>query len=219
MAKADSVFFIILAWSVVSTTLLAWQFRRNAELERQAADAMRRGRRPNAKGEGVREFRNDPQQMHRVHLEKRKTRTSSGFPFERSLDAFTRSSEFYLSLAASPSGDGDGDGAPPRLEWSEATWKTLAGRWDRAATFADLLDLSTPLRGDARPDVGALPTKLILHCVPKAASTTLRNACKRNMAKHCGEVHRSNNGTGALSRCSRRRSARGADVSSFFRPS
>jgi hypothetical protein len=103
------------------------------------------------------------------------------FPFTRSLISFDSSDTFYLYIVQSTL-----DESSPSLEWSEVPWKQLVHNWTPTTTFSDLTHLSTPLHQDGPSSTrGSLPKKLVIHCLPKTASTTLRNACKRLIINNC----------------------------------
>mmetsp|Transcript_10940 Transcript_10940/g.23394 ORF Transcript_10940/g.23394 Transcript_10940/m.23394 type:complete len:519 (+) Transcript_10940:126-1682(+) len=133
--------------------------------------------------------------------------TVNQFPFTRSLERFKRSESFYLYIverphASSDSANGDGtnnnnnnassDAAAAPLQWSEVRWKDLVDHWGRQTTFTDLLGMATPLHDDGRTKLKdgevAMQKKMILHCLPKAASTTLRRACYAHQKEHCSAI-------------------------------
>lgn len=132
--------------------------------------------------------------MHEKQDRRKISTTVNQFPFTRSLERFKRSERFFVyvvQLNSTSSSGGGADLSPPSpLEWSEVRWKDLVVNWGRNTTFSDLLKMSTPLHNDGKTGSGegAMQKKLILHCIPKAASTTLRRACYRNQKESCEAI-------------------------------
>ncbi|KAL3786057.1 hypothetical protein HJC23_003905 [Cyclotella cryptica] len=119
---------------------------------------------------------------------------SNEFPFTRSLKTFDTSNTFYLYIVQSTSSDESSS-----LEWNEVPWKQLVHNWNPSTTFDDLIYFGSaiqppPTTTNNNNDIPSssastsLTKKLVLHCLPKTASTTLRDACKRLIAKKCPEV-------------------------------
>jgi len=114
------------------------------------------------------------------------------FPFTRNMETFVRSQGFYLYVVRLSPTNTDSDASRPSspLQWSEVRWKELVVNWGRTTTFSDLLQMSTPLQDNKRRKSGEgdMQKKLILHCLPKAASTTLRRACYKNQKESCEAI-------------------------------
>ncbi|KAL7542046.1 hypothetical protein ACHAXR_011460 [Thalassiosira sp. AJA248-18] len=116
------------------------------------------------------------------------------FPFTRSLENFRRSNSFFLYVVHGTSSSGNGADAnlspSSPLEWSEIRWGDLVENWGRNTTFDNLLQVSTSLKQDRRAnsDEVTMQKKLVLHCLPKAASTTLRRACYNNLKENCKAI-------------------------------
>ncbi|KAL7550897.1 hypothetical protein ACHAWF_014101 [Thalassiosira exigua] len=110
------------------------------------------------------------------------------FPFVRSLENFRRSNSFYIYIVNSHSVS---PGQQSLLEWREVAWKKLVEGWGRDTTFDGLREMAAPVKRRARVKAGKpgefMRKKLVLHCLPKTASTTLRRACYRNMVDECSD--------------------------------
>jgi hypothetical protein len=109
------------------------------------------------------------------------------FPFTRSLKTFDSSDNFYIYTVNAASSD---DAAA--LQWSEVPWKELVHKWNPSTTFDELIDFGSELQQQqadtASSSSSTIPKKMVIHCLPKTASTTLRDACKRLMDKKCPGV-------------------------------
>ena len=216
MAKMDLIFSFILIWCIASTSLLIWQFQSNTELQQQLSANRKINRMEKVKNftgrmpkdnkkmhhsrikdqEHLTEIKHKQQHnnMHEKQDRRKISTTVNQFPFTRSLERFKRSESFFLyvvQLSSTSSSGGGADLSPPSpLEWSEVRWKDLVVNWGRNTTFSDLLEMSTPLHNDGKTGSGegAMQKKLILHCIPKAASTTLRRACYKNQKESCEAI-------------------------------
>ena len=147
--------------------------------------------------------RREMEKMHTYHLRNNVPLLANQFPFTRSLDTFKRSSQFYVYVVHSTTTSGDDTNADQTntspLEWSEVRWKELVINWGRQTSFDDLLSMTTILHENTKKGTkksnnalsnneGIMKKKLILHCLPKSASTTLRRACYKNMKDNCPEI-------------------------------
>lgn len=216
MGKIDAIFLAILLWCIVSTALLVRQTQSNTELQRQLTaniqlekvKVAKETRKAKRESLGAK-YRDDENLMGRVPKDKNKVHskvamTSDQFPFTRSLEQFGRSANFFIYVvqSTSPPASGSGGGgsglsistSSSPLEWSEVRWKDLVLNWERNTTYENLLQMSTSLAdnegetGSALSAAGAIPKKIVLHCLPKAASTTLRRACYEHMKRKCDAI-------------------------------
>ena len=139
-----------------------------------------------------REQRLAEQKLHEKQLQQNIPMVADQFPFTRSLETFVRSKSFYIYVVHSSSSPGDGSDATTPLEWHEVGYKDLVQNWGRNTTFDDLLDMSITLHDNNNKKQstteGIMKRKLILHCLPKAASTTLRRACYKNQKDDCPAI-------------------------------
>jgi hypothetical protein len=106
-------------------------------------------------------------------------------PLTRSLETFEEPSGFLIYVVHIPSESGN----PSPLEWREVRWGDLAAYWGRDTSFDDILQMSTELNNElgikSASMKGVMKKKLILHCLPKTASTTLREACVVETSRKC----------------------------------
>ena len=116
------------------------------------------------------------------------------FPLiQSSLEPFEESSNsFYIYIVHSKSASGP-------LKWNVVQWGDLSTRWGPSTSFTDLLQISTNLHDDDDDDdddddehglqsastLSVTKKKLVLHCLPKTASTTLREACRHEFRSKC----------------------------------
>lgn len=109
----------------------------------------------------------------------------------RSLETFEEPSGFFIYVVHITSTSGSGKQVSP-LEWREVRWGELAANWGRDTSFDDILQMSTELNHElgikSASMVGVMKKKLILHCLPKTASTTLREACVLETGRMCEEL-------------------------------
>lgn len=211
MSKINLMFSLILIWGIATTMLLVKEFQNNTTLQRQISENKKQFRvtRKVQKQEQEKQKKKFDDKIKELHSQKgRKGKTqkkqdnrqvsmvTNRFPFTRSLENFKTSNSFFLYVvkSTSPLGDIDADASSSPLEWSEVRWKDLVVNWGRDTTFDDLLQMSTLLdssHADKRKSASvevAMPKKLILHCLPKAASTTIRRACYKHMKDHCEAI-------------------------------
>ena len=209
MKWIDMIFILILVWTVISTTLLIQQFNNNHILQQKLKDTKQHqhkrhksSRRMNL----VNKFNNKIQQDDAARLEKVQRReeqkkiheyqlrsnipmSANQFPFTRSIERFTRSSQFFIYVVNKNQLD---DSLP--LQWSEVRWKELVLNWNQETTFDTLLGMTTPLHDKKNiklpsfEEEGIMSKKFVLHCLPKAASTTLRRACYAHQKESCPEI-------------------------------
>jgi len=110
------------------------------------------------------------------------------FPLTRSLETFEEPSGFFIYVVHIASTSGSGKPVSP-LEWREVRWGDLAANWGRDTSFDDILQMSTELNNElgikSAQMKGVMKKKLILHCLPKTASTTLREACVLETGRKC----------------------------------
>ncbi|KAL7541423.1 hypothetical protein ACHAXR_010910 [Thalassiosira sp. AJA248-18] len=230
----DKIFYFILLWSIISTTLLVHQFQGNTELQRQLSTKQEKehtnlkkaqrmskleakfrdsknlmGKKPRRNIMNQKRIKEDdhrPQLInkdhHAVHKKQDHNKTSMAantmfyrkFPFTRSLENFRRDKSFFLYVVHGTSSSHSGGDANPSpsspLEWSEIRWGDLVQNWRRNTTFDNLLQVSTSLKQHRRAnsDEVTMQKKLVLHCLPKAASTTLRKACYKNIRDDCKDL-------------------------------
>ena len=118
------------------------------------------------------------------------TMPNDPFPFTRSFTTFKNSATLFIYIANTIV-----TSSSPLLEWSEVRWKDLMDAWHQDTTFADLLQLSTVIHNTKNDGYNTMPsetsaskTKMILHCLPKTASTTLRVACNIHLRNHCQAI-------------------------------
>ncbi|KAL7468439.1 hypothetical protein ACHAXS_008668 [Conticribra weissflogii] len=113
---------------------------------------------------------------------------NNSFPFTRSLRSFANSQHFFINVVQSASTN-NSEQSP--LEWSEVSWKDLMAKWGRSTTFSDLIGFSMPILPEDSSQALKYATsfdekpKMILHCLPKTASTTLRSACREHSRSKC----------------------------------
>jgi hypothetical protein len=217
MAKIDLMFGFILLWSIVSTTLLVMQnfhldgsglskFSPNhidrkglAQDDGKDKNKVMRGKRRRGEDQH-RRTKADKMTDHKLHFSSSKSLVSDSqakllpeeqyniatgnnefFPFTRSLKTFDSSDNFYIYAVNTAS-----DESP--LEWSEVPWKQLVHNWKPSTTFDELVHLGSVLQPTDVQSTATTLKKLVIHCLPKTASTTLRDACKRLMDKKCPDV-------------------------------
>mmetsp|Transcript_3538 Transcript_3538/g.9039 ORF Transcript_3538/g.9039 Transcript_3538/m.9039 type:complete len:487 (+) Transcript_3538:123-1583(+) len=130
----------------------------------------------------------------------KKSMATNQFPFTRSLENFRNSKGTFIYVVQSTSTTQSGNeggiiSLPSPLQWSEVRWKDLVVNWGRNTTFDGLLKMSTRLEYPTRwrhtkasSSEGMMQKKFVLHCLPKAASTTLRRACYTNMKQYCKAI-------------------------------
>ena len=209
MKWIDMIFILILVWTVISTMLLIQQFNSNHILQQKLKDTKQHqhkrhksSRRMNL----VNKFNNKIQQDDAARLDKVQRReeqkkiheyqlrsnipmSSNQFPFTRSIERFTRSSQFFIYVVNKNQLD---DSLP--LQWKEVRWKELVLNWNQETTFDTLLSMTTPLHDKKNvklpsfEEEGIMSKKFVLHCLPKAASTTLRRACYDHQKESCPEI-------------------------------
>ena len=110
-------------------------------------------------------------------------------PFEES------SNSFYIYIVHSKLASG-------QLKWNVVQWGDLSTRWGPSTSFTDLLQISTNLHDDDDDDddddehglqsastLSVMKKKLVLHCLPKTASTTLREACRHDFDTNVPHLH------------------------------
>ncbi|KAL3823723.1 hypothetical protein ACHAXA_007294 [Cyclostephanos tholiformis] len=121
----------------------------------------------------------------RLHRTERKT--ANQFPLTRSLESFRDPNDFFIYVVHTASTSGSGDSSS--LEWKEVRWGDLAAKWGRDTSFDDIIQMSTELHNERGMNTesmeGAMKKKFLLHCLPKAASTTLREACMHETLHKC----------------------------------
>ena len=214
MAKIDIMFGFILLWSIISTSLLIINHYNlidrsglsNLSPENikrglaQDSENKMRGRRKHAKkGNGEKRLAKSAKATdHKLQFSSKKTsraeqqgqvqllpeeqydlrESNNEFPFTRSLKTFDSSNNFYIYAV----------NASDSLEWSELSWKQLVNKWNPSTTFDELIRLGSSLEKTEEQSISVTSKKLVIHCLPKTASTTLRDACKRLMDKKCPEV-------------------------------
>lgn len=207
ISKIDLFFFLIPLWCSASTLLLVQQTLSNTTLRDQLSEKQRQLTKLSEKVEQIKNERllqkkfdgvGDEQGRQVLQREKRRNAAeeddwrefqlvANQFPFTRNLERFRTSNGFFIYVVQS------GATQTSRLRWSEVRWKELVRNWGRKTTFSDLLDMSERLVSGAKdPKLGKgqrwMKKKLILHCLPKAASTTLRRACYKNMKDNCPAI-------------------------------
>ena len=136
------------------------------------------------------EQRHKAQLLHEQQLQQNLPMKANQFPFTRLLETFTRSQQFFVYVVQ------NAEKNPGGLQWSEVRWKELVLNWGRTTTFDDLIGMTTVLHNTNKSkqqqqqllQEGIMKRKLILHCLPKAASTTLRRACYKHMKETCPEI-------------------------------
>ncbi|KAL3782085.1 hypothetical protein ACHAWO_005755, partial [Cyclotella atomus] len=217
MAKIDLMFGFILLWSIVSTSLLVMHHYRiidddgklspkniksglaQDETRRMKQGVVRKGKRRRDEMHDKKRGKADKMTDHKIHfsiepkqsvklLPEEQYNLSSGnneeFPFTRSLKTFDSSDNFYIYTVNAASSD---DAAA--LQWSEVPWKQLVHKWNPSTTFVELVNFGSALQQqNADAATSSIAKKLVIHCLPKTASTTLRDACKRLMDKKCPGV-------------------------------
>ena len=204
MAKIDLMFGFILLWSIVSTSLLVMHRYRlidddNMKLSPKNIDkstgavqdgnrvrkAKRRHDEHVKKGKSKKmdhklDFESSANQQHVKLLPEEQYNLSDEFPFTRSLKTVDSSDNFYVyTVNAASSSDNDA-----ALQWSEIPWNQLVHKWNPSTTFDEIITLGSALTSTNAPST-ASNKKMVIHCLPKTASTTLRDACKRLMDKKC----------------------------------
>jgi len=209
MKWIDMIFILILVWTVISTMLLIQQFNSNHMLQQQLSDAKQhqhKRHKSSRRMNDVNKFNNKIQQDDAARLEKVQRReeqkkiheyqlrsnipmSANQFPFTRSIERFTRSSQFFIYVVNKNQLD---DSLP--LQWSEVRWKELVLNWNPETKFDTLLGMATPLHDKKNiklpsfEEEGIMSKKFVLHCLPKAASTTLRRACYEHQKESCPEI-------------------------------
>ncbi|KAL9190871.1 hypothetical protein ACHAXT_000577 [Thalassiosira profunda] len=179
--RIDILFGGILIWTVVSTMLLVRQHGDYDALQRKLA-RLEKVKNFVGKAPKLNKKKHRKVDVHQTGDRKVSTKVND-FPFTRSLEKFTRSKNFYIYVVSTPASEG----AP--LEWAEVSWKDLVIDWGRETTFEELLQMSTPLGNNGgEPAAEGMQKKLVLHCLPKAASTTLRRACYKHMKDNCEAI-------------------------------
>lgn len=213
MTKIGLLFLVILGWSIITTTLLVRQFHRNSELEHKLSTSSttdntdgRKGKKQHKMRKQSKVRRKDDQRKQQQQppasssatdgkiqfsLSNTSNTRTNDFPFTRSLKTFKTSQSFFIYIVQS-------NEKQQQLEWSEVRWKDLVLNWDRDSTFENLIGLSTPLddtatttlnkRNQQERQIQLLQKKLVIHCLPKTASTTLRKACKGVIDKQCEDA-------------------------------
>mmetsp|Transcript_1407 Transcript_1407/g.3120 ORF Transcript_1407/g.3120 Transcript_1407/m.3120 type:complete len:360 (-) Transcript_1407:49-1128(-) len=78
---------------------------------------------------------------------------------------------------------------PLKGKFAVSTFQQITRNWNRSSTYEDILQLTTPLESFHSTQTHFKRRKiLIMHCLPKMASTTLRRACWENLRSTCGVV-------------------------------
>ncbi|KAL7471318.1 hypothetical protein ACHAXS_011647 [Conticribra weissflogii] len=78
---------------------------------------------------------------------------------------------------------------PLKGSFAVSSFQHIARNWNRSTTYEDILQLTTPLESPHSTQTQSKRRKvLIIHCLPKMASTTLRRACWENLRATCGVV-------------------------------
>jgi hypothetical protein len=109
-------------------------------------------------------------------------------PNSAPLEPFEESSAlFYIYIAHSKLASGP-------VKWNVVQWGDLV-KWGPNTSFNDLLQISTDLHDNdndggqhglqTTSTNGLMKKKLVLHCLPKTASTTLREACRYEFRRKC----------------------------------
>ena len=219
MAKIDLMFAFILMWSIISTTLLVKQHYKTdggVGLSKLSPKSMIRGLDHDERRREVRKDkrRREKEQYKRGKADKASDRDDNSsvsklsqstsqvkllpeeqynladtdeFPFTRSLETFDSSDNFYIYTVNTVSSE------DASLEWSEVPWKELVHKWNPTTTFDELINLGSRVQQSEEEQSTSspgIPKKLVIHCLPKTASTTLRDACKHLLDDKCPEVPR-----------------------------
>ena len=115
--------------------------------------------------------------------------SANQFPLTRSMETFQDPSDFFIYVVYTTSTSGSEFGDASSLGWKEFRWGDVASDWGRDTSFDDILQMSTELRNErgmkSVSTEGAMKMKFVLHCLPKAASTTLREACVQETFHKC----------------------------------
>ena len=143
------------------------------------------------------------------HPKKNYTNADGALPFTRSYVSFedNNSTALYVYIVNTIMSSAS---SSPLLEWSEVQWEDLIDGWNQDTAFTDLLRMSATTlytndgsgtlpsatssssssssTGPGLGRGGTMRTKLILHCLPKTASTTLRTACNIHLRKNCPSI-------------------------------
>jgi len=208
MKWIDMIFILILVWTVISTMLLIQQFNSNHMLQQQLSDAKQhqhKRHKSSRRMNYVNKFNNkiqddaarldkvlrrkEQKKIHEYQLRSNIPMSANQFPFTRSIERFTRSSQFFIYVVNKNQLD---ESLP--LQWSEVRFKELVLNWNQETTFDTLLGLTTPLHDKKNvklpsfEEEGIMSKKFVLHCLPKAASTTLRRACYDHQKESCPEI-------------------------------
>ena len=75
-----------------------------------------------------------------------------------------------------------------------STWGDIAPHWNRTAQFSNLLSLATTVSSLPNQYNNKLKSKkrrqiILIHCGPKVGSTTLRQACTKNLYRTCPQIN------------------------------
>ncbi|KAL3760104.1 hypothetical protein ACHAWU_002175 [Discostella pseudostelligera] len=177
MRRIHLTFPLVLVWCTLVPMLLLQQYQKNSVLDTEAQVLV-------ALRQKDRRVRRDLRQQQRQG-----NGDDPLFP--------SHSSTLFIYIANTYSSK---TSATPLLEWSEVQWKDLIEGWNQETTFTNLLQMSTMILhndgGDTLPSASTtstspqvvedvMRTKMILHCLPKTASTTLRAACNIHLRKQC----------------------------------
>ncbi len=206
------IFMLIITWGAISTTTVVIQYHRNVDLQHRLSlkttSSVMIPRRDKA-GTNVQSIK---EQKNKRRLKRKTKQTDSrgvtpikvrpshhssvansaihinSFPFTRSLRSYTDADNFFIHIVQSTTANED---QRSYLKWSEVRWRDVQTKWDRNTIFSDLIALSTPLHPDETsktlryaPSSSEKP-KIVIHCLPKTASTTLRVACREHIRKNC----------------------------------
>jgi hypothetical protein len=200
MAKIDLMFGLILLWCIASTSLLVMHHNRVGDKEAISKITYKTMKRKSLAQDGetkrVRKGKRAANERidHKLdfssskisephHMKLRQegqyntNKESNEFPFTRSFRSFKTPENFFIYAVNAPSSDNSS------LEWSEIPWKQLVNNWGPSTTFDDIITYGSLLeQTDSQP---ALSKKLVIHCLPKTASTTLRDACNKLLDEKC----------------------------------
>ena len=75
-----------------------------------------------------------------------------------------------------------------------STWSDIAPHWNRTTQYSNLLSLATTvssLRNQYDVNIKSKKRRqiILIHCSPKMGSTTLREACHKNMKQTCPQIN------------------------------
>mmetsp|Transcript_120 Transcript_120/g.239 ORF Transcript_120/g.239 Transcript_120/m.239 type:complete len:467 (-) Transcript_120:54-1454(-) len=202
--RANMIFMLIITWGIVSTTTVVIQYHRNVDLQHKLSQkstlSMMMPRRDEEQ-KNKRRLKRKMKQTEARAVTPIKVRPSDHssvtnrvihnniFPFTRSLRSYTGADTFMIHIVQSTTSDGDNQSST--LQWSEVRWRDVQTKWDRNTIFSDLIALSTPLYAEeiSKAQNYSPPSKekpkIVIHCLPKTASTTLRVACRQHLRQNC----------------------------------